>query len=97
MLRSSLLVSFVVLAETLGQALFEYGLALNAETQNLWTDGGSAFALLGLFLFIPYGAAHRFLCYINERTRQDGWDVQVAFLGLKNASHVPGMEVSDAA
>jgi hypothetical protein len=97
MLRTSLLLSFVVLGETLGQALIEHGLSLQTETENLWTEGGSAFALAGLFLFIPYGAAHRFLCYINERTRQDGWDIQVAFLSLKKATLVPGMEVNDVA
>ncbi len=82
MLHFGMLCSFILLAETLGQATVRYVLAIHTPMESLWNDGGSPLALLGLFLFIPYGAAHRFLSYTNERTRQDGWDIQVAFLRL---------------
>jgi hypothetical protein len=82
LLRTGMLVSFIVLTETLGQAIIEHILAIHAPLETLWEDGGSPLALLGLFAFVPYGAAHRFLSYTNERTRQDGWDIQVAFLRL---------------
>lgn len=82
MLRVGLLLSFVFLAEILGQATLEYVLVIHVPIESLWEDGGSPLALLGLFAAIPYAAAHRFLAYTNERTRQDGWDIQVAFLRL---------------
>lgn len=85
-LRSALLATFVILGEALGQAFVEYGLSFTRDGEQLWIDGGSEFALAGLFLFVPYGAAHRFLSYINERTRQDGWDVQVAFQRLRSSA-----------
>lgn len=97
MLRAALLLSFILLSETLGQALFEYVFAFSYETPHLWEEGGSPFALLGLFLFVPYGATHRFLCYINERTRQDGWDVQIAFLNLRKNAEETVEEASHAA
>lgn len=82
MLRWGLLLSFVFLAEILGQATLQYVLVVHVPIESLWEDGGSPLALLGLFASVPYTAAHRFLAYTNERTRQDGWDIQVAFLRL---------------
>lgn len=82
MLRWGMISSFVFLAEILGQATLEYVLMIHVPIESLWEDGGSALALLGLFASVPYAAAHRFLAYTNERTRQDGWDIQVAFLRL---------------
>jgi hypothetical protein len=82
MLRTTMLLAFIVLAETLGQAIMVHALAIHTPIENLWEDGGSPLALFGLFAFVPYAAAHRFLAYTNERTRQDGWDIQVAFLRL---------------
>lgn len=92
MLRWGLLFSFILLTETLGQAILTYVLAIHAPVESLWEEGGSPLALLGLFLFVPYGAAHRFLAYTNERTRQDGWDIQVAFLRLVADSHPQSTE-----
>ena len=81
-LRLGLMGSFIVLTETLGQAVLVHLFDIQVEMKSLWDDGVSAFSLLGLFLSVPYAAAHRFLAYTNERTRQDGWDIQVAFLQL---------------
>lgn len=88
LMRSGMLFCFVVLMETVGQAVLVHALSVHMPVESLWEDGGSPFALLGVFGFAPYGAAHRFLSYINERTRQDGWDIQVAFLRL--ATRNPG-------
>ena len=81
-LKACLTTSFVLLGETLGQAVWSFGLDINASSEELIDDGGSPFALFGLFAAVPLGTAYRFLSYINERTRQDAWDVQVAFLAL---------------
>lgn len=82
LLRLGLLFSFIILTETLGQATLVHALAIHTPVESLWDDGGSPLALLGLFAAVPYAAAYRFLAYTNERTRQDGWDIQVAFLRL---------------
>lgn len=82
MFRTGLMLAFIVLAETLGQSLVRDIFAIHAELDTLWEQGGSVLSLFGLMAFAPYGSAHRFLAYINERTRQDGWDIQVAFLSL---------------
>jgi len=82
MFRTGLMLAFIVLAETLGQSLVRDVLAVHVELEDLWGSGGSPLALFGLLVFVPYGAAHRFLAYTNERTRQDGWDIQIAFLNL---------------
>lgn len=87
MLSLGLLLSFVFFAEILGQATLEYVFVVHLPIESLWEDGGSPFALMGLFAAVPYVAAHRFLAYTNERTRQDGWDIQVAFLRLTEKSH----------
>jgi hypothetical protein len=50
---------------------------------SLLQDGGSPYALAGLFLATPLVASARFLSYIDGRTRRDAWDVQVRFLGIK--------------
>jgi hypothetical protein len=91
MLSLGLVLSFIFFAEILGQATLEYVLVVHLPIESLWEDGGSPLALLGLFAATPYVATHRFLAYTNERTRQDGWDIQVAFLRLaaKPRSTVP--------
>jgi hypothetical protein len=86
LIRSGMLVAFVFLAEVMGQAILVHLFSIHTGGESLWEDGCSALALLGVFLFVPYGAAHRFLAYTNERTRQDGWDIQVAFLRLAESS-----------
>ena len=75
-------VGFVFGSELLARHLLLEGLDIAVETDGLLTDGGSAFGLFGFFCAAPYTATFRFLAYINERTRQDGWDVQVAMLGV---------------
>jgi hypothetical protein len=46
-------------------------------------DGGSYLAIAGYFISVPWAAAGRFLVYVDDRTRQDGWDVQVRLMALE--------------
>jgi hypothetical protein len=72
------LVAGALLTDALGNALLDDVLQLGRPLGEL-KDGGSVFALLGFFLAVPYTAACRLLLYIDTRTRQDGWDLQVRF------------------
>jgi hypothetical protein len=83
------LVAFVMIqagltatAEILGQGLVDELLQLGTPFGALLRDGGSAFALTGFFLSVPYLATARFLYYLDSRTRSDGWDVQVRFMAI---------------
>ena len=74
--------SSVMLAEALGQGLVDDLFQLGQPFGSLWRDGGSAYALVGLFVSTPYVACARFLEYLDLRTRTDAWDVQVRFMAL---------------
>ena len=71
-----------ITAEFLGQGLVNEILQLGTPFGQLFKDGGSAFALAGFFLSVPYIATARFLYYVDSRTRSDGWDVQVRFMTI---------------
>lgn len=76
-------VGFVAVAEALiNYGLFEFVLQIGKPFGSLLHEGGSAAALLGLFLAVPYWATARFLAYVDLRTRRDGWDVQLRFMAL---------------
>jgi hypothetical protein len=83
-LVSGLLMSLAIVLgiETLCLAIAEDVLQLHVDGSRLLEDGGSYFALLGYFLSLPWAATSRFLSYIDGRTRQDGWDVQVRMMAL---------------
>ena len=53
---------------------------------DLWDDGGSAYAIVGFFAALPLVATARFLAYIDGRTRQDGWDIQLRFMAIAAAN-----------
>jgi hypothetical protein len=57
-------------------------LSIPIDSSRLFSNGGSYAALAGYFASVPWAAAHRFLSYIDGRTRQDGWDVQLRFMAL---------------
>ncbi len=82
LLRSFFIIAFVLLAEMVLRSVVVDGLDWAIDDEMLFEEGGSTFALLGLFAAVPYTTTFRFLAYINERTRQDGWDVQVALMPL---------------
>ena len=72
----------VVLAELLLDGVANGVLQLGAPPDRLFAQFGSPYALLGLFVSVPYVATARFLAYIDGRTRGDGWDIQVRFLAM---------------
>ncbi len=49
---------------------------------SLWDEGGGVVGSVAFFLFIPFAATIRLLCYLNVRTRAEGWDVQTRFAAL---------------
>ena len=60
----------------------EYILQLGHPVGDLFSDGGSGFAVAGALLAVPLAAAMRFLGYIDLRTRKEGWDIQLRFVAL---------------
>jgi hypothetical protein len=85
LLLSIVAVGFVGVSEALlNHGLFDFVLQIGKPFGSLIDEGGSAPALLGLLLAVPYWATARFLLYVDLRTRRDGWDVQVRFMALAN-------------
>jgi hypothetical protein len=76
--------------ELLGQFTVESVLQLGEPFPSLFREGGSPYALLGLFAVAPYVAISRFLFYIDGRTRNDGWDIQVRFMAVANREAAGG-------
>jgi hypothetical protein len=76
-------VTLVLATELLAQSLVGFILQCGQPFGSLLSEGGSPYALGGYFLSLPVVATGRFLAYIERRTRQDGWDVQVRFLTIR--------------
>ncbi len=72
----------VMSAEMLGRGLVGFVLQLGHPFGEFSEDGISLYALIGAFAMAPYWATVRFLTYIDGRTRQDGWDIQLRFQHL---------------
>lgn len=72
-------------AESLGHALVSFVLQLGEPFGDFEEEGISLYAMLGYFASLPFVGAVHFLSYIDLRTRQDGWDLQVRFMGLAAA------------
>lgn len=72
----------VVWAEMIGWGVVTWLLQLGEPYGSLWTEGGSPYALAGLFASVPLIATARYLSYVDGRTRRDGWDVQVRFQAI---------------
>ncbi len=72
----------VLIAEVVGQSVLDDIFQAGKPFGSMWEDHGSPFAMLGLLLSVPIIATARFLHYIDTRTRADGWDIQVRFLGI---------------
>lgn len=84
---SAVVVALGILSgETLLGGLVEWVLQLGKPFGDLWDDGGSAYALVGFFAALPLVATARFLAYIDGRTRQDGWDIQLRFMAIAAAN-----------
>jgi len=72
--------------DLLCNTVFGFVLQLGRPTGELWSDGGSGFAVLGALLAVPIVAAIRFLGYVDLRTRKEGWDIQLRFVSLAEQS-----------
>jgi len=72
--------------DVLGNTLVGFVLQLGRPTGELFTDGGSGFAVVGALLAVPLAAAVRFLGYVDLRTRKEGWDIQLRFVALAEQS-----------
>jgi hypothetical protein len=73
----------IVIAELLfNDGLLDFMLQLGKPFGSLQDEGGSAAALLGMFLAVPFWSTARFLAYVDLRTRRDGWDVQLRFMSI---------------
>jgi hypothetical protein len=84
---------FVGVAEALlNYGLFDFVLQLGMPFGSLFDEGGSAAALLGLFLAVPYWATARFLLYVDVRTRRDGCDIQLRFMALASQAEPEAAE-----
>ena len=75
--------AMVFFADQMGFAILEDVLSIPVAADRLLDDGGSYLAIAGYFISVPWAAAGRFLVYVDDRTRQDGWDVQVRLMALE--------------
>jgi hypothetical protein len=76
---------FAVAADLVGETLVNMVLQMGRPFGSLWSDGGSAFAVLGVLLSAPFVASAGFLGYIDMRTRKEGWDIQLRFMAIAEA------------
>lgn len=93
---AALVVLGVVSAELLLGSLVDWVLQLGQPFGTLWDDGGSPYALIGFFAALPLVATARFLSYIDGRTRQDGWDIQLRFMSIAAADSTASSSTSSS-
>jgi len=73
---------FAVAADLLGNTLVDMVFQMGRPLGSLWSDGGSAYAVVGALLSLPFVASASFLGYVDLRTRKEGWDIQLRFMAL---------------
>jgi len=76
--------AFIAVCQIFASALAAEGLPIEA-LPSVWQGLNWQAGLAGLFLSLPLVATLRFLAYIDNRTRREGWDIQVRFLELGRA------------
>lgn len=76
---------FAVAADLLGNTLVDLIFEMGRPAGSLWSDGGSGYAVAGALLSSPFVASASFLGYIDQRTRKEGWDIQLRFMALADA------------
>jgi hypothetical protein len=76
--------TFIAVAEILARALGAEGLPIEGLSE-VWGGLNPEAGIAGLFLSLPLVTSLRFLAYIDNRTRREGWDIQVRFLELGRA------------
>lgn len=74
-----------LLAEGMGQAIFNTVLQLGQPFGSVFTGQVTPFLVIGIVLSHPLHALYRLLLYVDVRTREEGWDLQV---GLRAAGLV---------
>lgn len=74
--RLTFVTAFVVLGLAVGQELLQI---IPPQHEHLVAE---LLALAGWFASVPYVATARFLAYIDGRTRQEGWDLQLRFAAI---------------
>jgi hypothetical protein len=72
--------------DLLCNSVTHFVLQIGHPTGELFSDGGSGFAVAGALLAVPLVAAVRFLGYVDLRTRKEGWDIQLRFVALAEQS-----------
>ncbi|MCA9699876.1 MAG: hypothetical protein KC431_20290, partial [Myxococcales bacterium] len=79
--------AFIFCSEALlNYGLLEFVLQVGMPFGSLFDQGGSAAALFGLFLAVPFWSTARFMSYVDLRTRRDGWDIQLRFMAIQAAA-----------
>lgn len=88
---AAIVLLFVACAEALGQGLVDFVLQLGKPFGEFDPEDqpGTPFMVIGFFAALPLVATARFLSYIDGRTRQDGWDIQLRFMSVA-AAHGSG-------
>ncbi len=81
-LLATAILGAVGVAELLGQAVAGSVLQLQLPAGELLDEGGSLYALAGFFAAMPVVATARFLAYLDQRTRRDGWELQVRLMDV---------------
>jgi hypothetical protein len=76
--------AFIAVCQIFASALAAEGLPIEA-LPSVWAGLNWQAGLAGLFLSVPLVATLRFLAYIDNRTRREGWEIQVRFLELGRA------------
>ena len=76
-----LLVASILLGEWVGRAIAGDVLQFRLPP-GLFDQGISDFALLGMWLTLPYRTTARLFVYLNVRTRTEGWDIQTRFAAI---------------
>ncbi len=74
-------VAFIAVAQIFASSLGAEGLPIEGLAE-VWGGLSAEAGIAGLFLSLPLVASLRFLAYIDNRTRREGWDIQVRFLEL---------------
>ncbi len=74
--RLTFVACFVLLGLAIGQQLLQI---IPPHHERLV---GELLALVGWFASVPFVAVARFLAYIDARTRQEGWDLQLRFAAI---------------
>ena len=83
--------------ELVGSTEVSMVLQLGEPFGSLFRNGGTPWALAGLFATVPLVAAARFLFYIDLRTRKEGWDIQLRFMEIARAEPQPQEQVRERA